>query len=253
MKRLLIIPFLSLICITAAAQYKTQTGTPYNARHIVGPTMNRVKTMVESTLYEGAASARVTEYVFNYDGTLAAKITTNTEEDSDYYREDKYQWSDGKLISITSSEGVPINLQHDSKGNLIKESKTTSNGGIEEIVYSYNSNNMPTEIKGNSYYDGEESSDGKYEFYWEYENGMLIKAYGWGCEWGQTNLYQNGILTRSNEVEPNCESVITYEYTYNEFDNWIQRVENTITYFLDVDPYDSTSKAITTRKYTYFE
>lgn len=251
MKRLLIIPFLSLIYITATAQYKPQTGTPYNARHIIGPSMNRVKTMVETTFNEGAASAIVTEYVFNYDGTLAAKITKNTEEDWEYYREYRYQWSDGKLISITSSVGYPISLQHDSKGNLIKESTNLGNGGINEILYSYNSNNMPTEMRRTLYFDGEAAFEGDEKVSWEYENGMMIREEVWGCEWVQTNLYQNGILTKSNGAEPGCEWVITYEYSYNETDNWIRRVEHTTINFSDEDK--GTSKAITTRKYTYFE
>ena len=136
MKRLFFTSLLCIISVMATAQSKPQTGTPYNVQHIVGPTQNKIKKMVEYS--EGGPK---TKYIFNIDGTLAAQITMSEQGNQEY----TYQWSNGKLISINSSDGTRISLQHDYKGNLIKESRKYK---CYELVieYSYNSDNLVTKM-----------------------------------------------------------------------------------------------------------
>lgn len=244
MKHIFIIPILSLICVTAAAQYKPQTGTPYHVGHIVGPTKNKVKTMVEFRDNDGKASPTATKYVFNIDGTLAAKITMVTQEYSDSYHVLRYQWSNGKLTSITSSDGVPIKLVHDSKGNLIKE--IIGNRHDMAIEYSYNSENLLIES-----FDGE-----CIYYYWEYENGILTSM-GWdGVDGGDTFVCENGLIVKGTGDdcvgERDYES--TYTYTFNEFNDWGIMYECIIYYDeYDYDKITSINHHTTIRKFTYYD
>lgn len=234
MKRLFFTSLLCIISVMATAQSKPQTGTPYNVQHIVGPTQNKIKKMVEYS--EGGTK---TKYIFNIDGTLAAQITMSEQGNQEY----TYQWSNGKLISINSSDGTRISLQHDYKGNLIKESRKYK---CYELVieYSYNSDNLVTKMVYEDFcYD------------WIYENGELTTKSFSGIDHGSTCMYENGLITKSKGgyVERERDYEATYRYTFNEFNDWTTCIECCINYDeVNYDLITSIDYYRTIREFTYY-
>lgn len=220
-------------------------------------------TLSKRSDYQGGKLEDSVEYTYDSKGKLS-KVTkyTGSENQVDYWCTYSYD-GEGNLLEIifyNTSTYTNWEYEYDEVGNLIQETKYSSNGNYTEISYDYNTEGKVTKQFGHSE-SGNDSTESDNDFWYEYEYeydsaGNLLKfieyegdAVDYSIEyeydesgnileatWCYSDSSTTSIKLEYDE-NGNCLSIITEdddrswknrkcEYEYDEDGNLIKCIEN---------------------------